>query len=195
LVEADLASQFGVSKTPVREVLYRLEEEGLVSSARNRGFTVRVITAKEMRNIYELRELYEGACARAAACSEGRANLAALLRDYNSAAAAALAEGDIQLVHAKFSAFDDAIFAQSSNELLREQVDHISALISLGGTMSNLIPGRIPKSISQHEAIADAIGANDPTAAERLTREHIRSLFEDQLRGTAPGYASDRRTG
>lgn len=185
LVEADLAEQFQVSKTPIREALYRLEQDGLVQSAHNRGFTVRTITPDEMRNIYELRELYEGACARAAAASDDSDKVAEQLRSYNAAAAAALADDDIQRVHANFYAFDELIVAQSPNELLREQFERLAALISLGGTMSNLIPGRTKRSLGEHEAIAAAIAIGDADAAELLTRDHIRSILVDQLRATA----------
>lgn len=193
LVEADLAEQFQVSKTPIREALYRLEQDGLVQSVHNRGFTVRTITPDEMRNIYELRELYEGACARAAAVSEQSAEVAAQLRSYNEAAAAALTGDDIQRVHANFYAFDELIVAQSPNELLREQFERLAALISLGGTMSNLIPGRTKRSLGEHEAIAAAIAIGDADAAELLTRDHIRSILADQLRATA-GYLQDGRS-
>lgn len=193
LVEADLAAEYGLSKTPIREALSRLENDGLVQSILNRGFVVRVITPAHMRNIYELRELYEGACARYAAESSNHVELATLLLDYNSAAGAALANGDIREVHANFSAFDDAIFAQSTNELLDQEIERIYALVNLGGTMSNTIPGRIERSLHQHLTIATKIRAGDGAGAEQAMRDHIHSLLEDHQRMNETAEPAKRR--
>jgi DNA-binding GntR family transcriptional regulator len=181
LVEAEVASRLGVSKTPVREALYRLEQEGLVESARNRGFSVRVITSAEVREVYELRELYEGACARAAASSPEHVAIAGELFSLNSQASEALARDDVVEVHRLFSRFDDLIFTQSPNRMLRDQVERISVLIGINGTVSNYIPGRIRRSVSEHMAIVSAIRDGNPAEAETCTRDHIRSLLADQV--------------
>ena len=67
LREATIAEQLGVSKTPVREALTRLEQEGLVETTSFKGAVVSGYSAEDLQEIYELRELLEGAAARAAA--------------------------------------------------------------------------------------------------------------------------------
>src|SRR6185503_4537251 len=67
LVEADLASQMGISRAPVREALRQLEFEGLVEGRARRGYVVRAISASELIELYELRVLLEPVLARSAA--------------------------------------------------------------------------------------------------------------------------------
>ena len=67
LREAAIAEQLGVSKTPVREAIGRLEQEGLVETTSFKGAVVSCYSQDDLREIYELRELLEGAAARTAA--------------------------------------------------------------------------------------------------------------------------------
>ncbi|MGH3762972.1 GntR family transcriptional regulator [Actinophytocola sp.] len=181
LVEQSIAEQLRVSKTPVREALTRLEQDGLVKSFPHRGFFVRDFTEREFRQVYELRELYEGACARAASQRAGHAEVAERLDVANQAARTSFAGGHIDDVHRHFSEFDEIIFAQTDNELLQQEVARIWAQIYLMGVVTNQIPGRIETSIGQHDKIVGAVRDGDPDAAERRTRLHIRSLMEDEL--------------
>jgi len=60
MIVLDIAKEFGVSQAPVREALERLKQEGLIAGKTNKGSAVSEITAKEIRDIYELRQLVEG---------------------------------------------------------------------------------------------------------------------------------------
>src|SRR5437762_8309628 len=75
LREATLADQLGVSKTPIREALTRLEQEGLVETTSFKGAVVSGYSSADLEEIYELRELLEGAAARAAATSASEETL------------------------------------------------------------------------------------------------------------------------
>ncbi len=180
LVEAALTEELDTSKTPVREALARLEEEGLVEWFPYRGYFVRALSQEDIREIYELRELFEGACARVCAESSNNSEIAGMLRSENDAAARAFAETRMDLVHTHFARFDEIVFGQTRKKRLREYVDRILDLVTLSGIITNWIPGRIEHSLDEHRDIIAAIAAGDVVGAEEATRRHIRSLLEVQ---------------
>ena len=87
LREAELAARFGVSKTPLREAFVRLEKDGFVEIAPYRSAVVGGYSRQDLREIYEVRELLEGLCAREAALNIATEDLAALSLVRDSAAA------------------------------------------------------------------------------------------------------------
>src|SRR4051812_49803721 len=97
LREAAIASQLGVSKTPVREALGRLEQEGLVEATSFKGAVVTNYSERDLQEIYELRELLEGVAVRAAASDADDETLAAL-RDVIERSRAARDAGDLTLL-------------------------------------------------------------------------------------------------
>lgn len=181
LVEQSLADEFRTSKTPVREALARLKEDGLVESIPYRGYFIKTISSDDLAEIYELRELYEGACVRAAAQGEDHEAVAEQLTKANAAASRGFSDGDIQAVHSSFARFDEILYAQTPNRRLTEQIERLRIILHLAGALTNQIPGRIQKSILQHDEIISAVAAGQPTEAEELMRSHIRSLLEEEL--------------
>lgn len=180
LREAELSEQFGVSKTPVREALLRLQEEGLVVIEPYKGATVSGYADADMREIYELRELLEGSCARHAAehmSARDRDRLGGLVADGR----ALLDTGDVPALADALREFDALIMEQTDNSRIRTQLDNLHNHLVRMGTLTVEIPGRLEKSVAQHEAIAAAIAERDTDAAERLTRLHVRSVMSDQL--------------
>jgi GntR family transcriptional regulator, trigonelline degradation regulator len=184
LREATLADQLGVSKTPIREALTRLEQEGLVETTSFKGAVVTGYSRQDLLEIYELRELLENAAARTAAesmadadrdrldriCRESRK----LKKNHDAAGLAAL-----------ISAFDDVLFEQVRNGRIRALIENLRAHLTRIGHLTAEIPGRIEASVDEHEKIVQAIAARDPELAERQMREHIRSVRDDQLRALA----------
>jgi GntR family transcriptional regulator, trigonelline degradation regulator len=181
LREATLADQLGVSKTPIREALTRLEQEGLVETTSFKGAVVTGYSRQDLLEIYELRELLQNAAARTAAesmadadrdrldriCRESRK----LKKNHDAAGLAAL-----------ISAFDDVLFEQVRNSRIRALIENLRAHLTRIGHLTAEIPGRIEASVDEHEKIVQAIAARDPELAERQMREHIRSVRDDQLR-------------
>ena len=181
LREATLADRLGVSKTPIREALTRLEQEGLVETTSFKGAVVTGYSRQDLLEIYELRELLENAAARTAAesmadadrdrldriCRESRK----LKKNHDAAGLAAL-----------ISAFDDVLFEQVRNSRIRALIENLRAHLTRIGHLTAEIPGRIEASVDEHEKIVQAIAARDPELAERQMREHIRSVRDDQLR-------------
>lgn len=191
LREATMAEQLGVSKTPVREALARLEQEGLVETTSFKGAVVSGYSSNDLQEIYELRELLEGAAVRAAATSasdETLTRLSALVAESRELHA----KDDLAGLAALLGAFDLLIYEQVANERIRALIENLKAHLARIGRLTEEIPGRVKASVEEHAAIVEAIVAHDPDAAERSMRVHIRSVLSDQLeaagaRSTAEG--------
>ena len=180
LRERRLAEQMGVSKTPIREALVRLEKEGLVTVAPYRGAIVRGYTHRDIREIYELRELLEGFCARYAAMRVSDADEADLRANVHRSRAL-LAAGATDELPAVFDEFGRILHRQAVGHrighLLAELRLHLERLSNLTVT----VPGRLDASVRQHEAIVLAVVKRDPAGAEHACREHVRSVYADLL--------------
>jgi DNA-binding GntR family transcriptional regulator len=185
LREGELAARFGVSKTPLRDALVRLQADGLVSIPPYRSAVVVGYSRQDLQEIYEVRELLEGACARDAALAisaDDLAELSALMRD--SAACVVdgkLADGQEQALAAAIDRFDVIMYAQSRNRRINEMVANIRNHIRRIGQLTTRIPGRMVKSVAEHQVIYEAIVQRDGAAAEAAMRRHIRSVMADQL--------------
>lgn len=180
LREATIAERLGVSKTPVREALGRLEQEGLVETTSFKGAVVSGYSPEDLEEIYELRELLEGAAARAAATAasdETLARLGALVEESRELRS----RDDLEGLATLLGAFDLLIYEQVANQRIRALIENLKAHLARIGRLTEEIPGRVKASVEEHAAIVDAIVARDPDAAERSMRDHIRSVLSDQL--------------
>ena len=190
LREATLAEQLGVSKTPIRQALTMLEQEGLVETTSFKGAVVGGYSRQDLLEIYELRELLENLAARAAAESmsdEDRARLDRISRESRM-----LKSGnDPARLAALVSDFDDVLFDQVHNSRIRALIENLRAHLTRIGHLTEGIPGRVEASVDEHEKIVQAISARDADLAEQRMREHIRSVRDDQLHALAgpPGQA------
>jgi DNA-binding GntR family transcriptional regulator len=189
LREAELAPRFGVSKTPLRDALSRLQKDGFVTIPPYRSAVVVGYSRTDLREIYELRELLEGACARQAASyisADALAELARIVR----ASAECVAAGEVvpgrgDELAELLDQFDLVMYGQSRNSRIDEMVGNIRSHIKRIGRLTAGIPGRLAKSVPEHQAIFEAIVQRDGAAAEALMRRHILSVMADQLTNIA----------
>jgi|SRR5580692_2569179 DNA-binding GntR family transcriptional regulator len=188
LREADIAQGLSVSKTPVREALGRLEQDGLVELNSFRSAVVTAYTAHDLQEIYELREIIEVAAARAAAESMSEKGLADLGRVATECVRLDAAGGGPELVEL-ITEFDTVLFEEVSNRRIRAILANLAAHLTRIGLLTAEIPGRNSASVREHALIYEAIERRDPEAAERFMRQHIRSVRDDQLRAL-PGSGS-----
>jgi DNA-binding GntR family transcriptional regulator len=180
LREAALAGQLGVSKTPIREALTRLEQEGLVRTTSFKGAEVSGYSRQDLIEIYELRELLENLAARTAAESMSEADrgrLSRVARESRELQAGSDAARLAELV----SDFDDILFDQVKNSRIRALIDNLRAHLTRIGYLTVEIPGRVAASVDEHEGIVAAIAAHDPELAEQRMSAHIRSVRDAQL--------------
>jgi GntR family transcriptional regulator, rspAB operon transcriptional repressor len=191
LREATLADRLGVSKTPIREALTRLEQEGLVETTSFKGAVVTRYSRQDLVEIYELRELLENAAVRAAAQSMAEQDLARLERIVSESRRlqAGKDQGgkhrggqDRGELAALITEFDAVLYDQVRNHRIQALIENMRAHLTRIGQLTAEIPGRIDASVDEHEKIVEAIAARDPALAEQCMREHIRSVRDDQLR-------------
>ncbi|MER5280932.1 GntR family transcriptional regulator [Streptomyces sp. NPDC002809] len=177
LVEDELAEQFGVTRASIRAALLELASEGLVERIRNRGSRVRVVTKEEAVAITECRMVLEGLCAAKVAAGATEEQLAELVAT-GAAMAKAVADGEPMT----YSELNHRLHA-----LIREfsgQQTAVGLLERLNGQLVRhqfqlaLRPGRPQKSLSEHQAVIDAITARDPQAAEAAVRAHLGSVID-----------------
>ena len=170
LREAELAATFGVSRTPVREAVRRLLQEGLLEARSRQGVQVRRPDLRAALDAYDVRERLEGMAARQAASRASlrdRRELFALL----DAVEAAAEEDEATQVEADL-AFHRRVAELSANESL------IRALETLAGHVTPLKvhtrdQNAADTTRAQHRAVADAILAGDGDAAETAMRTHV----------------------
>lgn len=180
LREVEIATSLGVSKTPVREAFVRLQKDRLVTLIPYRGAVVAGYSRADLCELYELRELLQGACARAAAHSMSAADLTALTRNIRGTHEA-WERRDHPAVVELFDEFDAIVYRQSTNQWILDLIENLEGHLRRVGKLTVLIPGRLEASVIQHTHIHDAIVARDPVESERLMRSHIMSVMADQL--------------
>jgi DNA-binding GntR family transcriptional regulator len=177
LVEKDLAAACNVSRTPLREALSRLVNEGLAVSVAYRGIFVRRITVRQAQEIYELRIGIEGLAAMFAAERGKKADLDRL--DKLLAAMDAERAGDdadeLKLLNERFHR---GIAEASGNSLLVQRMDDLWSWVNLARTSNWSATGRGETSRDEHHAIYQAICQHDAAKARALAEAHARLAWE-----------------
>jgi DNA-binding GntR family transcriptional regulator len=176
LHQEELAEDLRISRTPLREAIRVLENEGLLHSERNR--TVRVVSADlgRLYSAYQLREVVDGLAARlaaGAADSEAREHLVSIIDNQ----AAAVDPWDAGIYTRLNVEFHTAVIALADNPYLRAQIPLVRMTSQVFTPVSLIEPGRAREAVGQHRSIALAIAEGDGEASERLAREHIRSTI------------------
>lgn len=184
LVELSLAKQYGVSRTPIREALTRLEQDGLVVRG-VRGLVVRERSPEEILDIYEARLVLEAAVVKAAA---GRHTQLDRVRIENAVRECDATTGHPDKMVAANDAFHRAIWRSGHNEAFIGLLEQLRMhLVRYPGTTISY-PGRWEESLEEHRKIAKAILERDSEKAAMLAREHFEhardvrvKLWEDEL--------------
>lgn len=175
--EEQVARALGVSRTPVREALARLEARGLIEITVG-GLVVATISRTQTLELYAMREVLEGSAARFAA-QHAAASEIAMLRKLSDSFADAF--GDAPRLAALNRSFHATILDAAHNRYLVRMLEELSdSLALLPGTTFEL-PERGPLAVKEHEAIVEAITARDPDAAEKAARLHIENAQEARL--------------
>ncbi len=186
LTEVDLASWLGMSRTPIREAMRRLQSEGLLLNQPFRGALVMRLDTEDMRQMFAVRELLEPAAAAACAARAGAAEIAALRAILVQEAA--LLENPAALIPLNRQ-FHDIILECAHNQFLSKAIAAVYALIPLLGD-SNLLDGPHARAAhAQHRSIVDAIERHDAPRAEALTRQHVRHSLKTRLARVSGGGA------
>ncbi|MCZ4329543.1 GntR family transcriptional regulator [Castellaniella denitrificans] len=190
--EEDLASQLGVSRTPVREALIRLESTGLISLRPGRGALLSPVTDAEYIEWLQLREMLEGFAAHEAALNASQRDVERLRALFEPFLAVAPGERDADAYAQANVTFHAEIIALANNRLLEKvwaAFGHRQTTFRRQ-TIKRLHRGE--DSLREHLAMIEAIARRDAALAERLARDHVHSLLVAFRRFTQGGdSASD----
>ncbi len=175
LREAELASLAGVSRTPVREALRRLDAEGLVELLPRRGARVAPWSEQELEDVFALRLRLEGLGARLAATRatvEEAERLQGLAEAVATAARGRDARRFDEITRAN-NAFHAAVLAAAGDDWLRSSVGAVVSRALVRHTFERYGPVDLRRSLAHHHELADAIAAGDPDWAESVMSSHI----------------------
>lgn len=191
LVESELADRFGVSRTPVREALQRLETQSMLTRD-GRSLIVSSLDHTQLSELYtvraELEALAARLAARAATPEEIRVLYAMIDEDRTRL------DDPVSLSRSNRH-FHDQIHLASHNRYLVQQLALVHRSMALMASTSLAAEGRSRASLDEHQAIVDAIAAGDGEAAANALRTHISKAFETRLRLEAKTRAgADRRS-
>jgi|SRR6185437_85448 len=180
LNEESLAARFGVSRTPVRESLHRLEADQFVRRVPYRGVVVCGISPQQVTEFYMLRVAVDGIAAGLAAKKRTPVDVANL-RWLNSKMKDAAAAKNVDAVIETNINFHEAVGKIADNHLLLTFIEQIHAWVRRADHNPFSIPGRPENGASEHDSIIDAVEAGDADRAERLTREHMQGSHDLRL--------------
>lgn len=178
LVEARLAEEFGVSKTPVREALIRLRLDGLLDIERFRGARVIRPSPTDVQDIFQLRRWIEGGIAVSIAEQRPKEILDQLRTNIRSTSQA-LREGREDDYLGAIREFDHILAAGTGNTRAARILLDLYDVFAVIGAATLLAPGRRERSITEHERIYAALSAGDPPGSVAATNEHIDSIERD----------------
>ncbi len=174
LVERDLAGKLGLSKTPVREALLRLKEDGLVVSDSNSRVFVAHIKPQDAMEIFDIREMLEGLAARRAAEKAGEQEMA-LLDTTIKLMKADMSSNRISDYSDQDLRFHYTIVQISGNARLQNMLRKIRMQSKILMSTTMKLPSRgMTVSLSEHRKVLEAIKSKNPELAEEAARNHIR---------------------
>lgn len=186
LVESELAERFGVSRTPIREALQRLETQSLLTRD-GRSLIVASLDHNQLAELYVVRTELEGLAARLAA-KHATPEEVRVLGEMTAADWDLL--GDPSALARANKRFHRQVHLASHNRYLVQQLDLVHRSMALLATTSLAVEGRGESALKEHKAIVDAIAAGDADAADTALRAHISKAFETRLRHDADGFAA-----
>ena len=181
LVTESLAIRFGVSHTPIREALIELRGIGVVDLLPNRGAVVRKVTAREVREVCQVRKVLECEAVRFAARRVDRSRVQALAGDIRALAAARADTVAVTRARELDDRLHDLVRESCGNAFLAEELNRLQTLfrtfrdVTWDLELARRDFHRIGVEAVEHLAITSALIANDPRAATRAMVAHIRS--------------------
>ncbi|MGP9806082.1 GntR family transcriptional regulator [Paracoccus sp. NSM] len=184
LVESELADRFGVSRTPVREALQRLETQAMLVRD-GRSLIIASLDHNQLAELYVVRAELEALAARLAARHASPEEVRVLSQ---------MVEEDRQNQHDPEALarsnrrFHRQIHLASHNRYLVQQLDLVHRSMALMEKTSLAAEGRSAAALSEHARIVDAIASGDGAAADKALRQHISMAWETRLKLEAQAH-------
>jgi DNA-binding GntR family transcriptional regulator len=169
--EEEIARSLGVSRTPVREALQRLQERGMLTVGAGRSLVVAELSKQQVLELYAMREILEGSAARFAAQHANEAEIDILHRLLDELEKH---RDDPRLLVSLNRRFHGAVCEAAHNRYLIQTLDGMHDALALLHSNTFRVPNRTSESDAEHRRIVLAIEHRDPDAAETAARDHVR---------------------
>ena len=177
LRETELAGEFGVPRTRVREAINALQQRGLVERVPNRGAVVVRLDLSQLFHIYAVREVLEGLGARLAAQNAAPEGWRAELALFEGPMKELVAQGDLDRYLENYERLRRRIIEAAANPVLAELIDILHEKTQVLIWRIIILPGRAEVGRQQHVAMLQAMCRGDGEEAERLRRAGLRSAI------------------
>jgi DNA-binding GntR family transcriptional regulator len=178
LREQELADEYGIARSRVRDVLALLEQRGLVERIPNRGAIVVKFDASQIFEFYEVREVLEGLLVRLATEKTDPAGWQDLIDLFEGPMRRYVEDNDFEAFLTGYAAFRQRVLEAANNPVLTEMIDGIYEKTQAVIRRVIILPGRAGQGLKEHCAVLTAMRRGDAEEAERLRRENMRSARE-----------------
>lgn len=180
VIEGRLARSLGISKTPVRSALVRLEQAGFVRTVPFRGTFVSDVTLRDVREIFHVRASLEELAIRRAVEEASAAELGAL-HGIIDAAAAAFDSDELRESVDLIREFHETVIGLSRNRWLADIYGALAHHLTRIRNICGQVPGRVETSMREHRSVVTAMEARDADAAVAALRSHLASLASEDF--------------
>jgi DNA-binding GntR family transcriptional regulator len=173
LSENEFAKKFSISRSPLREAIRRLQEEGLLDASGPRGFRVPPLTADLVRQVYGVRAALECAAAASADVSPAdivamRAKMALIRADLDRGVTQSFTDSDFE--------FHDLFIVNCGNDMLIKQIRRVRNNVARIITFADRFAEHIELSYTEHLVILDALEAHDHEKARAAVQSHVSNV-------------------
>jgi DNA-binding GntR family transcriptional regulator len=175
--EAALTDEMGISRTPVREALIHLASRGLITYFPRKGFKIKLLTEKDVRNLFELRLTLELTVIRHITPGLTRKALADIERVRAKYEKIVQKDDRVESIHANM-AFHACLAGLTGNDYLINALDEIGDLINLASARSLEVDSRTVEALAEHERIVSELKRKSTDRASREMEAHIRTTEE-----------------
>lgn len=180
LKEMAISEEMGVSRTPVREAFRQLELEGLIRIIPNKGAYVTGITEKDVKDIYMIRSLLEGLCARWATEHITKEQMEEMEENVYLAEFHAQ-KGHMEQLAELDNRFHDIMYEACDSKLLEHQLKDFHQYVLRVRRKTLAKANRGIKSNAEHKGIMEAIKAGNGELAEKLAHQHMINAYENMV--------------
>ena len=180
LTELSLSEKLGVSRTPIRAALHRLDEEGLVELSPNKGAVVVGVNGDDLVDIYRIRMRLEG-LASAMAAEKMTDEDKKALADTVELSEFYIRKNDAEHIKELDTAFHSEIYKKSGSRMLCKILSDLHRSIKAYRKLSLSASGRLCESVKEHREILEAILRSDAKEAELLTYKHVENAMKSTL--------------
>ena len=180
-MEVQLAEELGISRTPVREAIRKLEQEGYVIMIPRRGTYVSDVSVKDVKEIFEIRSALESLAISLATMRiepDELEKLQTLLEEIGGH----IENNDIDKIVATDIEFHGLLYQVSRNERLVAIISNLKEQLARFRTLSMSYPGRLQETLAEHRAMVEAIAAGDVDLAREAAERHMEQAEETLLK-------------